>query len=104
MHYSMLSCGDVLNTFGPKEHVPNEKAVVKLIYSGTQHETLQVMSMVDKAHGKPGNSCPPNSSTIIWYHLHTGKVDKVWTVEYFVSVVFLVVSCTMALGLGKNWS
>ncbi|KAA1074287.1 ATP-dependent DNA helicase sgs1 [Puccinia graminis f. sp. tritici] len=95
---------DLLEIFAPKAKVPDASVVPTLIYSGTRNRTKHVMKALDVARGTPGNSSRPNSTFVRRFHSCTGDKDKLKLVEAFANKQLPVVSCTMALGMGQNWS
>ncbi|KAA1079242.1 ATP-dependent DNA helicase sgs1 [Puccinia graminis f. sp. tritici] len=101
---SITSCADLLDIFAPKAETPDACVVPTLIYSGTRNRTKHVMKALDLARGTPGNSSRPNSSFVRRFHSCTGEKDKLKLVEDFASKKLPVISCTMALGMGQNWS
>ncbi|KAA1115002.1 ATP-dependent DNA helicase sgs1 [Puccinia graminis f. sp. tritici] len=101
---SITSCADLLDIFAPKAETPDSCVVPTLIYSGTRNRTKHVMKALDLARGTPGNSSRPNSSFVRRFHSCTGEKDKLKLVEDFASKKLPVISCTMALGMGQNWS
>ncbi|KAA1139300.1 ATP-dependent DNA helicase sgs1 [Puccinia graminis f. sp. tritici] len=101
---SITSCDDLLDIFALKSETPDACVVPTLIYSGTRNRTKHVMKALDRARGTPGNSSRPNSMFVRRFHSCTGEKDKLKLVEDFASKRFPVISCTMALGMGQNWS
>ena len=61
------------------------------------------MNTVNQEQGTPGGENDPDSSLIRHYHACTGEMDKDNTIKGFEQETFPMRSCTMALGLGKNW-
>ncbi|KAI7963771.1 hypothetical protein MJO29_004198 [Puccinia striiformis f. sp. tritici] len=104
MECSMSSCDDIMSLFAPKAEVPNKSVVPTLIYSGTRNGTKSVMKSIDRARMTPGHSERPNSNFVRRFHSITGTKDKVKLVKDYANKVFPVISCTMALGMGQNWS
>ncbi|KAA1092514.1 ATP-dependent DNA helicase sgs1 [Puccinia graminis f. sp. tritici] len=104
MSGSMNSCSDLVSLFPSQSEVADSSVVPSLIYSGTRKRTLQVMKSLDSARGSPGRSMRPNSPFVRRFHACTGEKDKLKTVEDFSNDKFPVISCTMALGMGQNWS
>ncbi|KAA1074366.1 ATP-dependent DNA helicase sgs1 [Puccinia graminis f. sp. tritici] len=101
---SMASCEDLVDLFPPKSEVPDASVVPTLIYSGTRNRTLQVMKSLDLARRTRGNSTRPNSTFVRRFHSCTGEKDKIKVVQDFADGLFPEISCTMALGMGQNWS
>ncbi|KAA1113437.1 ATP-dependent DNA helicase sgs1 [Puccinia graminis f. sp. tritici] len=62
------------------------------------------MKALDLARGTPGNSSRPNSKFVRRFHSCTGEKDKIKLVDDFAAKKLPVISCTMALGMGQNWS
>ncbi|KAH9448797.1 hypothetical protein Pst134EA_028094 [Puccinia striiformis f. sp. tritici] len=104
MNNSMNSCTDLADLFPLESEVPNSSVVPSLIYCGTRHRTIQVMKILDKARRSGGRSLRPRSTFIRRFHAMTGDKDKVKVVEDYAKGVFPIISCTMALGMGQNWS
>ncbi|KNE88160.1 hypothetical protein PSTG_18445, partial [Puccinia striiformis f. sp. tritici PST-78] len=104
MKHSMASCADILEMFTSKNLVPNSNVVPTLIYSATRNRTLQVMKALDLARGTRGDSIRPKSTFVRRFHSCTGEKDKLAVVKDFADHKFPVISCTMALGMGQNWS
>jgi ATP-dependent DNA helicase RecQ len=104
MNCSMASCADLLEIFPQKSKTPDDKIVPTLVYSGSRNRTLQVMKVLDLARGTGNDWENPRSTFFRRYHSCTGEQEKVKAVEDYAEQVFPVVSCTMALGMGQNWS
>jgi Lhr-like helicase len=103
MKYSLRSSNDLLQLFGPRNVIPDDKLVPTLIYSTTQNLTKQVMKVVNDARRVPGGENVASSLLICQYHSTTGNLEKVDFVEDFENAIFPMILCTMALGLGQNW-
>ncbi|OAV85967.1 hypothetical protein PTTG_30161 [Puccinia triticina 1-1 BBBD Race 1] len=103
MESSLKSVNKILPMFGKKEDVKSKEVVPTLIYSGTRNATLQVMKVVNQAHGTTGGEYNPESSLIRRYHACTGDMDKEDVISGYERGDFPCISCTMALGLGQNW-
>ncbi|EFP77316.1 uncharacterized protein PGTG_03272 [Puccinia graminis f. sp. tritici CRL 75-36-700-3] len=101
---SMSSCVGLAPLFAPQSEVLDAQIVPTLIYSSSRNRTLQVMKVVDEACGTPGVSMRPNSLVVRRFHSCTGEKDKLKVVEDFAADKLLMISCTMALGMGQNWS
>ncbi|PLW26394.1 hypothetical protein PCANC_27792 [Puccinia coronata f. sp. avenae] len=103
MESLLKSPDDLLEMFGPQDQIPNKSLPPTLVYSSTQNATLQVMKVINQAHGTPTGKFNPNSTLICRYHSCTRDLDKEDTVNGFKKKEFPMISCTMALGLGQNW-
>ncbi|KAI7954799.1 hypothetical protein MJO28_005199 [Puccinia striiformis f. sp. tritici] len=103
MKHSLSSGDDLLQLFGREEFIPDGDIPPTIIYSSTRHLTLQVLRVLNDARGKCGQ-LSPKSTFARRYHACTGDLDKKQVIEDFESGVFPVISSTMALGLGQNWS
>ncbi|KAA1122120.1 hypothetical protein PGTUg99_028820 [Puccinia graminis f. sp. tritici] len=101
---SMAACTDLVHWFARQSDVPDDKVVPTLIYSSTRNQTLQVMKVVDEARGTPGTSMRPNVMLVRRFHSCTGEKDKLKVVKDFAAGKLPMISCTMALGMGQNWS
>ncbi|OAV94630.1 hypothetical protein PTTG_05157 [Puccinia triticina 1-1 BBBD Race 1] len=99
----LRSCNDLLQLFGPASRIPDQDLVPTLIYSTTRHLTMQVLLVLNCARGTPGGQNNADSTFARRYHSCTGDLDKQDIVNEFVKQMFPVISCTMALGLGRNW-
>ncbi|POW11538.1 hypothetical protein PSHT_08422 [Puccinia striiformis] len=80
MKHSLSSGDDLLQLFGREEFILDGDIPLTIIYSSTRHLTLQVLRVLNDAR------------------------DKKQVIKDFESGVFPVISSTMALGLGQNWS
>ncbi|POW20273.1 hypothetical protein PSHT_03707 [Puccinia striiformis] len=103
LKHSLSSGDDLLQLFGREEFIPDGDIPPTIIYSSTRHLTLQVLRVLNDARGKCGQ-LSPKSTFARRYHACTGDLDKKQVIEDFESGVFPVISSTMALGLGQNWS
>jgi superfamily II DNA helicase RecQ len=104
---SVASARDLFEIFGLKSETPDDLVVPTLIYSGSGNRTLQAMKVITAARvgsAVPSRVLKANSTLIRRFHSCTGNSDKISVVDDFANEVFPVVSCTMALGMGKNWS
>ncbi|KAA1127475.1 ATP-dependent DNA helicase sgs1 [Puccinia graminis f. sp. tritici] len=104
MEYPLKKAYDLLQLFGPKDEIPDCDLPPTLIYSGTRNATGQILKVVNEARGTIGGEKNPRSTLIRRYHAVTGNLDKVDTISGFEAAEFPSISCTMALGLGQNWS
>ncbi|WAR60684.1 hypothetical protein PtB15_9B623 [Puccinia triticina] len=100
---SIQSCDNILKLDGSKEDNPDEELVPSLIYTGTRQRTLQVLEVLDRARGTPGNHLNPCNSLARRYHACTGELDKQDTILDFAQENVPILSCTLALGMGQNW-
>ncbi|KAA1089736.1 ATP-dependent DNA helicase sgs1 [Puccinia graminis f. sp. tritici] len=101
---SLATCSDLIDLFPCQSDVPDASVVPTLIYTGTRNRTMEVMKALDVARGTPGRSMRPNSNFVRRFHACTGEKDKVKVVQDYADGVFPAISCTMALGMGQNWS
>ncbi|KAI7949863.1 hypothetical protein MJO28_008684 [Puccinia striiformis f. sp. tritici] len=104
MESSLSSCDDLLDLYAPKATTPDEKVVPTIIYSGSRHRTIKVLEVLDKARGSGDAAEDPDSTFARRFHSITGNLGKVDVAEDFGAGKFPIVSATMALGLGQNWS
>ncbi|KNE86899.1 hypothetical protein PSTG_19732, partial [Puccinia striiformis f. sp. tritici PST-78] len=84
--------------------MPSSKLAPTLIYSGTRRKTGEVLEVLARARGTPNEASVARSSFARRYHACTGEKDKLRVVEDFADGKFPMCSCTMALGLGQNWT
>ncbi|KAA1074978.1 ATP-dependent DNA helicase sgs1 [Puccinia graminis f. sp. tritici] len=102
---SSMAKGLELSRYFPSvADVPDAFVVPTLIYSSTRNRTLHVMTALDVARKTPGSSLRPNSTFVRRFHSCTGEKDKSKLIEDFGNGELPVISCTMALGMGQNWS
>ncbi|KAI7955518.1 hypothetical protein MJO29_006917 [Puccinia striiformis f. sp. tritici] len=104
MKSSLTSCADLVDLYSPISVTPNEKAVPSLIYCNTRRKTGQVLEVLAKARGTPEDAANPRSTFARRYHSCTGDNDKEDVAKDFGEGRLAVVLCTMALGLGQNWT
>ncbi|KNE88330.1 hypothetical protein PSTG_18270, partial [Puccinia striiformis f. sp. tritici PST-78] len=83
MSESLTSCKDLLRVIPTAVDMPSSKLAPTLIYSGTRRKTGEVLEVLARARGEK---------------------DKLRVVEDFADGKFPMCSCTMALGLGQNWT
>ncbi|EFP89954.1 uncharacterized protein PGTG_16242 [Puccinia graminis f. sp. tritici CRL 75-36-700-3] len=100
----MVSCNDLLDLYAPKASTPDDKVVPTIIYSGTRHRTMNVLKVLDQARGTPDEADNPDSSFARRFHSITGSLGKVDVADDFAAGKYPIISSTMALGLGQNWS
>ncbi|PLW24221.1 hypothetical protein PCASD_10484 [Puccinia coronata f. sp. avenae] len=106
MKGSMTSFSDLADLYTPisVSDIPNEKVVPSLIYCNTRRRTGQVLEVLATARGTPKEASESRSLFARRYHSCTGDQDKQDVEKDFGEGVFPIVSCTMALGLGQNWT
>ncbi|KAA1098563.1 hypothetical protein PGT21_036513 [Puccinia graminis f. sp. tritici] len=104
MDCSLKKASDLLQIFGQREDIPDSDLLPTLIYLGTRNATGQILKVVNEARGTVGGENNPRSKLIRRYHAVTGNRDKIDTINGFEAAEFPCISCTMALGLGQNWS
>ncbi|PLW49241.1 hypothetical protein PCANC_06911 [Puccinia coronata f. sp. avenae] len=103
MNNSLASSLDCIPLFPSRKDVPDSQMVPALVYSGLRNCTMTVLNVIDLARETPGGASIPDSSCARRFHSCTGDKDKVTCIDDFAARVFPVISCTMALSLGKNW-
>jgi superfamily II DNA helicase RecQ len=104
MSNSLASNLDLLNVFATKDKIADCDIIPTLIYSGTRGRTYTVLEMLDLARGTRGSCNNPYNTLARRYHSVTGEKDKECTIEEYGDGKFPIVSTTMALGLGQNWT
>ncbi|PLW08418.1 hypothetical protein PCANC_26309, partial [Puccinia coronata f. sp. avenae] len=103
MSNSLSSSLDVIKLFPSKLDVSDNNMVPTLVYSGSCNRTMAVLEAIDRARETPDQSKFANSTCARRFHSCTGDKDKEKCIEEFADGKFPLISCTMALGLGKNW-
>ncbi|PLW55461.1 hypothetical protein PCANC_07071 [Puccinia coronata f. sp. avenae] len=101
---SLASSLDVIRVFPSAQDVSNEDMVPCLVYSGSRNRTMTVLEVIDRARETIGKAYKPRSPCARRYHSCTGDLDKIDAVNDYANNMYPVISCTMALGLGQNWS
>ncbi|PLW18536.1 hypothetical protein PCANC_16183 [Puccinia coronata f. sp. avenae] len=104
MKGSMALFADLADLYLPISGTPNMKIVPSLIYCNTQRRTGQALEVLANARGTPNDSSKARSLFARRYHSVTGEQDKQDVERDFGEGVFPVITCTMALGLGQNWT
>jgi ATP-dependent DNA helicase RecQ len=104
MSKSLASSLDVIRVFPSAQDVSNEDMVPCLVYSGSRNRTVTVLEVIDCARETIGEAYKPRSPCARRYHSCTGDLDKIDAVNDYANNMYPVISCTMALGLGQNWS
>lgn len=92
------------NLFGPKELVKNSDLPPTLIYSSDQNGTLAHLKIINISRRTPADAFNALSPFAQRYHATTGHQDKLNRVERFSLGLLAVICCTLALGLGQNWT
>jgi ATP-dependent DNA helicase RecQ len=103
MKHALSSGDDLLQLFGPEDCIADEDIPPTIVYSSTRHLTLQVLNVLNDARRKVGQ-LNPTSGFARRFHACTGDLDKEDVIRDFELGRFPVISSTMALGLGQNWS
>ncbi|KAH9807956.1 hypothetical protein DFH28DRAFT_1227700 [Melampsora americana] len=103
MKFPLKYAKDLHSFFGLAKMVPNAEVPPTLIYSGTQNGTWETLSAINEARGHPELSLDGQSPFARRYHAATGTDDKIDRADNFVDLLYSVICCTMALGLGQNW-
>jgi superfamily II DNA helicase RecQ len=104
MKYSLSSANDLLSIYAQEHQTPNHMLVPTLIYSGSRRRTGQVPDVLACARQSSELVRSATSSFARRFHSCTGDSDKTQGVQDFADGKFPIVSCTMALGMGQNWS
>ncbi|KAI7936915.1 hypothetical protein MJO28_015814 [Puccinia striiformis f. sp. tritici] len=104
MDHSLGSCDDLLAQFADITETSNDELVPMLIYSTTRALTKVVSKVVHEARGIVDGHEDPFSRCCRQFHAVTGDLDKDVAVKEFAEGVYPMISATMALGLGQNWS
>lgn len=98
------SAEDLLRVIPNSSDIPDKDVAQMLVYSGTQNDTLTSLRVIHKARGTPEGANDGNSTFAQRFHACTGPKDKKDRVEDFSNGLFRCIACTMALGMGQNWS
>lgn len=104
MDCPLASAQDLLRIIPHASDVSHSQYPQALVYSGTQNHTLTVLKILHKARGTPQGAKNGLSSFARRFHAATGPIDKLSRINDFASGLFLVLACTLALGMGQNWS
>ncbi|KNE92381.1 hypothetical protein PSTG_07414 [Puccinia striiformis f. sp. tritici PST-78] len=104
MDGSMNLCSNLVDLFPTESDVADSLIVPSLIYCGTRNRTIHVMKALDRARKAGGRCLRPRSNFICRFHALTGNKDKLKVVQDYADGLFPIISCTMALGMGQNWS
>lgn len=104
MTHSLKSAKDVALLFAHETYIPSANIPPTLVYSGKQAGTLNVLKALTCARGSPADSRNGRSSFARIFHATTGAKDKVERIQDFLLGAFVVMCCTLALGLGQNWT
>lgn len=75
-----------------------------MIYSTSQNATWTTLTVCNRARGTPNDRVNGKSTFAARYHAATGAKDKIQRAKDFSLGLVSVLCCTMALGLGQNWS
>lgn len=100
----LSSAEDLLSLIPQETSISNEDLAPALIYSGTQNDTANVHRVINQARGTPNDHHNGKSQFANRYHASTGPCDKEDRAEDFAAGKFPIMCCTMALGLGQNWT
>lgn len=104
MKSSLPSAQDLLRVIPNLSDVPDDQCPQSLVYSGTQNHTLAVLKVLHQARGIPGEAQNGLSTFARRFHASTGPIDKLVRISDFSEGVFRMMACTLALGMGQNWS
>ncbi|PLW09021.1 hypothetical protein PCASD_24189 [Puccinia coronata f. sp. avenae] len=104
MKCSLNSLHDLLSVYPSRSQTPDNQVVPTLIYSGSKRRTGQVLNVLAGAREAENLVLSATSPFARRFHSCTGESNKEQCVKDFANSKFPVFSCTMALGLGQNWS
>lgn len=104
MTQSLISAMDLHPLFPRRDSIEDSMIPPTLIYSGTQNSTYKTLEVINRARGRPQDSFDGQSCLAQRYHASTGPLDKERRIDDFAAGKFPVICCTMALGLGQNWT
>ncbi|PLW54666.1 hypothetical protein PCANC_05380 [Puccinia coronata f. sp. avenae] len=104
MKCSLNSLHDLLSVYPSRSQTPDNQVVPTLIYSGSKRRTGQVLNVLAGAREAENLVLSATSPFARRFHSCTGESNKERCVKDFANSKFPVFSCTMALGLGQNWS
>lgn len=104
LHRPVSTADDLRRVIPSKDDVANEDVAQLLVYSGTQNDTLTSLRVIHKARGTPEDSDNGQSPFAQRFHACTGHADKLDRVHDYAAAKFCCMACTMALGMGQNWS
>ncbi|PLW55454.1 hypothetical protein PCANC_07017 [Puccinia coronata f. sp. avenae] len=100
----LKSANDLLKVYPIKDQTPESNIVPSLVYSGPQNHTLQTLRAMDVAQGTPDQHLNASNTFARRYHACTGQRDKEDTIKAFTDNGLPIIACTLALGMGQNWS
>ncbi|KAH9806823.1 hypothetical protein DFH28DRAFT_919178 [Melampsora americana] len=104
MQNSKSSLCDLKNQFALKTEVSNNQIPPTLIYTNTRKKTMTALKVLNTARGVSKGEFNPKSPFARRFHSNTGPTDKTTAIADYAKGVYPVITCTLALGLGQNWT
>jgi superfamily II DNA helicase RecQ len=100
----LASSLNVIRVFPSAKDVANQDMVPCLVYSSSRSRTMTVLEVIECARETVDKAYKPRNTCARQYHSCTGDLNKIDSVNGYANNKYPVISCTMALGLGQNWS
>lgn len=104
MQHAKSTLNDLKSVFNVKTKVTNNQIQPTLIYTNTRKKTMTALKVLNKARGVVKGEYNPISTFARRFHSNTGPTDKVAVIADFSKGLYPVIACTLALGLGQNWT
>ncbi|KAH9811392.1 hypothetical protein DFH28DRAFT_900968 [Melampsora americana] len=104
MQKSRSKLEDLLDLFTLKTEIPDNQLPPTLFYSNSRKSTMTVLKQLNHARGVPRGEYNPKSTFGRRFHSNTGPTDKTANISDYAKSVYPNIACTLALGLGQNWT
>ncbi|KAH9816483.1 hypothetical protein DFH28DRAFT_1159692, partial [Melampsora americana] len=104
MQYTKSTLRDLKNVFALKTQVLDKQIPPTLIYTNTRKKTMTALKILNEARGVTKGEYNPISTFARRFHSNTGPTDKTVAIADYAKGVYPVIACTLALGLGQNWT
>ncbi|EGF98851.1 uncharacterized protein MELLADRAFT_95094 [Melampsora larici-populina 98AG31] len=104
MEHAKSTLHDLKNLFTSRTKVFDNQIPPTLIYTNTRRKTMTALKVLNRARGVVKGEYNPISTFACRFHSNTGPTDKTAAIADYSNGVYPVITCTLALGLGQNWT
>lgn len=90
--------------FALQSDIPDNQVPPTLIYTNTRQKTMTALKVLNNAREVPKGEYNPKSTFARRFHSNTGPTDKKSNIADYSKGIYPIIACTLALGLGQNWT
>lgn len=104
MQHAKSSLRDLCTHVPSKLEMTDDLIPPTLIYTNTRQKTMTALKVLNTARRVPQGEYNAKSTFGRRFHSNTGPADKKANISDFSKGMYPIIACTLALGLGQNWT